>query len=355
MFFESKKNRPTLFLAPMADVTNPAYRKIAQDRGADFTYTEMIHADGFNHGGPYAKNRGFSIGGVPYGIQIVGNSADSIAKAAAGLEELFAPAVKVFDINMGCPSPPITKTGCGAALMASDFGTDSHPAAIVRRVCEVVDTPVSAKIRIYKSPEKTLVLAKSLEDAGAAALTVHGRTRDQFYSGKADWSVIAGIKKELSIPIILNGDICDEKSLQTAMDLTGCDGYMIGRGAIGHPRIFGRLIRFLETGEPMETSPVSEFDARTADFKQYCLCLDRCGLFRHVNIRAHAQWFTTGLPFSREMRLQINDLHKDVKIRNMDFDELEAERRVLAFEIETIFGDYADKCRREYPGEPPLF
>ena len=163
----------------MADVTNPAFRFIAHNCGADFTYTEMIHADGFNHGDPYAKNRGFSINGLPYGVQIVGNDSISIAKAAAGLEELFAPAVRIFDINMGCPAPPILKTGCGASLMAKDFDSNHHPSKIVRRVCDEIKTPVSAKIRIYNDKEKTIRLAKSLEDAGASVLTIHGRTKSQ--------------------------------------------------------------------------------------------------------------------------------------------------------------------------------
>ena len=345
MFFEWNEKRPALFLAPMADVTNPAYRKIAQDHGADFTYTEMIHADGFNYGDPYAKNRSFSIQDVPYGIQIVGSSADSIAKAAVGLEEMFTPAAKVFDINMGCPAPPIIRTGCGAALMASDIGTESHPATIVRRVCDAVGTPVTAKIRIYKDAKKTLELAKSIEDAGAAALTVHGRTRDQMYSGKADWERVAEIKKELSIPVILNGDISDEKSLQAAMDLTDCDGYMIGRGAIGNPRIFERLKYYLKNGELRQRTPADETASRREDFNRYCLYLDRYGLYRHVNIRAHAQWFTKGLPLSREMRLQMNELRKDRKVRNMDFNELEEERRALAFEIVKIFETFEEKTR----------
>ena len=323
----------------MADVTNPAYRKIAQNHGADFTYTEMIHSDGFNHGDPYAKNRGFSIDSIPYGIQIVGSNADSISKAAAGLEQMF-PAAKILDINMGCPSPPILKTGCGAALMASDFGSKSHPAEIVRRVCDAAEMPVSAKIRIYKDDEKTLRLAKSIEDAGASALTIHGRTKDQMYSGKANWETIAKIKKELSIPVILNGDIRDEKSLQKAVELTSCDGYMVGRGAIGNPYLFRKLKYFLETGEFLFVSPLEEFSQRLSDFNFYCDYLDEYDLFPHVNIRAHAQWFTTGLPFSREMRLKINDLHKEIKIRNLSSEDLEEERRTLAFEIVSVFEEF---------------
>ena len=343
MFFDFKPNQPALFLAPMADVTNPAFRKISQNHGADFTYTEMVHSDGFNHGDPYAKDRGFSIDDIPYGIQIVGSNADSISKAAAGLEYLFSPAVKIIDVNMGCPSPPILKTGCGAALMASDFGTDSHPAEIVRRVCDAIETPVSAKIRIYKDDAKTLRLAKSIEDAGASALTVHGRTKDQMYSGKANWDVIAAIKKELSIPVILNGDIRDEKSLQKAIELTNCDGYMVGRGAIGNPFLFRKLKHFLETGNCLSISSGEEFNQRLSDFKLYCDYLDKYNLFLHVNIRAHAQWFTTGLPFSREMRLKMNELHKEIRIRNFSFEELEEERRTLAFEIVSVFEEFSEK------------
>ena len=347
MFYNFNSAHPALFLAPMADVTNPAFRFVAHEHGADFTYTEMIHSDGFNHGDAYAKNRGFSIHNIPYGIQIVGNQAESIAKAAADLEKMF-PAAAVLDINMGCPSPPITKTGCGAALLATDFGSASHPSSIVRRVCDAADLPISAKIRVYKDPEKTLRLAKSLEDAGVSALTVHGRTRDQMYSGKSNWALIAEIKKELSIPVILNGDVRDEKSFQQAMLQTECDGYMIGRGAIGNPAIFQRLKYFLKNGESAPDGPVEIFETRRADLKSYFSYLDQYDLYSFVNVRAHAQWFTTGLPYSREMRLRINDLHKEIKIRNLTDDELVEERRILSSEISNIFDEYADKCRKEY-------
>ncbi|WNY23953.1 tRNA-dihydrouridine synthase B [Methanimicrococcus hongohii] len=348
MFYDFSQKKPALFLAPMADVTNPAFRFVAHQRGADFTYTEMIHSDGFNHGDPYAKNRGFSIDEIPYGIQIVGNSAESISKAAAGLENLFKPAAKVIDINMGCPSPPITKTGCGAALMARDFSAANHPASIVRSVCDAAMFPVTAKIRIYKDDEKTLRLAKSIENAGAAAITVHGRTRDQMYSGVANWEIAAKIKKELSIPVILNGDIVDEKSLQTAMDLTNCDGYMIGRGTIGNPFLFQKLNSYLKNGELETISMPDEFEARVSDLNQYLILLKRYDLLPHVNVRAHSQWFTKGLPYSRAMRLKINDLHNDVKIRSFSDEELTVEREALGFEILNIFNEYADKCRKEY-------
>lgn len=332
----------------MADVTNPAFRFIAHNCGADFTYTEMIHADGFNHGDPYAKNRGFSINGLPYGVQIVGNDSVSIAKAAAGLEELFAPAVRIFDINMGCPAPPILKTGCGASLMAKDFDSNHHPSKIVRRVCDEIKTPVSAKIRIYNDKEKTIRLAKSLEDAGASVLTIHGRTKSQMYSGNADWKTIGAIQKELSIPVILNGDIVDEKSLQAAMDLTNCDGYMIGRAAIGNPGIFRKLKSYLKTGTAEEVSPPVEFKNRIQDLNQYFSDLKKYNLLVHVNVSAHAQWFTKGLPDSREMRMKINALHKDIKIRHFSDEELAAERESLAAEIMVILNEYAEKCEQEY-------
>jgi len=337
--FLTPQSFPALLLAPMADVTNPAFRRICISHGADFTYTEMIHSDGFLNGDLYAQNRGYSIDKIPYGIQIVGSNASSIAKAAAGLERLFAPTAKVIDINMGCPAPPIIRTGCGAALLSAAPGTESHPTTIIQKVVKMVETPISAKIRIYRTSEKTLELAKSLEKAGASVLTIHGRTKEQGYSGKADWDVVRQIKEELSIPIVLNGDIFTAKDLEKAIEKTNCDGYMIGRGAVGNPFIFKKMKHFLKTGEPLILTETEEFEQRLSDFKAYAALLSKYDLLPYINVKAHAQWFTTGLAESREMRLQMNLLHKDIKIRNMPVEELTQERESLIEGIIQIFED----------------
>ena len=340
------QSSPALLLAPMADVTNPAFRRICISHGADFTYTEMIHSDGFLNGDLYAQRRGYSIDEMPYGIKIVGNNAPSISKAALGLEKLFSPIAKVIDINMGCPAPPIIKTGCGAALLSAARGTQSHPVTIIQRVVKTVETPVSAKIRIYRTPEKTLALAKSLEKAGASVLTVHGRTKEQGYSGKADWDVIRQIKEELSIPVVLNGNVFTPKDLEKAIEKTNCDGYMIGRGAVGNPFIFKKMKHFLKTGEPLFLTETEEFEQRLSDFKVYAALLSKYDLLPYVNVKAHAQWFTTGLAESREMRLSINLLHKDVKIRNLPVDELVQEREALIEGIIRIFEKGVENCQK---------
>ena len=333
------QSSPALLLAPMADVTNPAFRRICISHGADFTYTEMIHSDGFLNGDLYAQRRGYSIDEMPYGIQIVGSNASSISKAALGLERLFAPTAKVIDINMGCPAPPIIRTGCGAALLSAATGSESHPATIVQKVVKTIETPVSAKIRIYRTPEKTLALAKSLEKAGASVLTIHGRTKEQGYSGKADWDVVRQIKEELSIPVVLNGNVFTPKDLGNAIEKTNCDGYMVGRGAVGNPFIFKKMKHFLKTGEPLVLTETEEFEQRLSDFKAYAALLSKYDLLPYINVKAHAQWFTTGLVESREMRLQINLLHKDIKIRNLSVEELTQERKLLIDGIIQVFED----------------
>jgi nifR3 family TIM-barrel protein len=340
------QSTPALLLAPMADVTNPAFRRVCMSHGADFAYTEMIHTDGFLNGDPYAQHRGYSIDNLPYGIQIVGSNASSIAKTAKGLEQMFSPIVKVIDINMGCPSPPIVKTGCGAALLSAAAGTQAHPEVIIQKVTQAIETPVSAKIRIYRSPEKTIELAKMIERAGASVLTIHGRTKEQGYSGKADWDVVRQIKKELGIPIILNGDIFAPKDLGKAIEKTNCNGYMIGRGAVGNPFLFKKMKHFLETGEPLILTEAEEFAQRLSDFKAYAALLSKHNLLPYTNVKAHAQWFTKGLAMSGEMRLQINLLHKDIKIRNMSDEELTEERRMLAESIFQIFEDGIEKQER---------
>lgn len=334
-----QKSRPAVFLAPMADVTNPAFRALCAEHGADFTYTEMISADGLLNGDSYAEDRGFSADGRPYGVQISGSAAQNIAKAAGIIEDMFRPAV--IDINMGCPSPRIIKSGCGAFLMTQE----GKPSAIVKETTAAVKTPVTVKMRIFKDENATLRLAESIENAGAAALTVHGRTRDMMYSGRSDTGIIRKIRETLSIPVIASGDVRDEASAVRILEETGCSAVMIGRGAIGNPFVFRRIVHFLENKEyhpaalendrPNETGP-AETAQRISDFCRYCDLLDANGLYPHVNIRAQAQWFTTGLPGSREIRLRINDLHKDVKIDVNDRPALTEERRRLADEIKEI-------------------
>lgn len=289
-----------LLLAPMADVTNLAFRLLCRQYGADLTYTEMISADALLN-----ENRKSMLEGLsapedrPFGVQLFGNSPEKLRAAALFIESECRP--EIIDINMGCPVQRITGAGCGSALL----GSPALVSGIISELTDALRTPVTAKIRIFSRDEKTLEVARLIEQAGAAALTVHGRKAEQMYSGNSDLGVLRSIKKELSIPVIANGDIKDEESAEYALDFTGCDGLMIGRAAMGNPFIFRRLRHYLATGEKLETGrPVQQLE----DFRMYVNLLVEHNLFSSRNLRMHAHWFTKGLHGSRQIREKINNL-----------------------------------------------
>jgi tRNA-dihydrouridine synthase B len=293
-----------LLLAPMADVTNLAFRLLCRQHGADLTYTEMISADALINENRKSFLKGLSSSeDRPFGVQIVGSSPDKLRKAALFVENEYRP--EIIDVNMGCPVQRITGTGCGSALLNS-------PKLVYEIISELTDalkTPVTAKIRILESDEKTLEIAHLIEKAGAFALTVHGRKAEQMYSGSSDFAVIRMVKSKLSIPVIANGDIRDEESAESALDFTGCDGLMIGRAAMGNPFIFRRIRHYLETGEKLEVDRQAQ---QLEDFETYITLLEEHDLFSSLNLRMHAHWFTKGLHGSRQIREKINNL-KDGK------------------------------------------
>ncbi len=293
-----------LLLAPMADVTNLAFRLLCRQHGADLTYTEMISSDALINENRKSFLKGLSSSeDRPFGVQIVGSSPDKLRKAALFVENEYRP--EIIDVNMGCPVQRITGTGCGSALLNS-------PKLVYEIISELTDalkTPVTAKIRILESDEKTLEIAHLIEKAGAFALTVHGRKAEQMYSGSSDFAVIRMVKSELSIPVIANGDIRDEESAESALDFTGCDGLMIGRAAMGNPFIFRRIRHYLETGEKLEVDRQAQ---QLEDFETYVTLLEEHDLFSSLNLRMHAHWFTKGLHGSRQIREKINNL-KDGK------------------------------------------
>lgn len=293
-----------LLLAPMADVTNLAFRLLCRQHGADLTYTEMISADALINENRKSFLKGLSSSeDRPFGVQIVGSSPDKLRKAALFVENEYRP--EIIDVNMGCPVQRITGTGCGSALLNS-------PKLVYEIISELTDalkTPVTAKIRILERDEKTLEIAHLIEKAGAFALTVHGRKAEQMYSGSSDFAVIRMVKSELSIPVIANGDIRDEESAESALDFTGCDGLMIGRAAMGNPFIFRRIRHYLETGEKLEVDRQAQ---QLEDFETYVTLLEEHDLFSSLNLRMHAHWFTKGLHGSRQIREKINNL-KDGK------------------------------------------
>lgn len=238
----------------MAGVTDRAFRETAVSFGAAYTATEMISAKGVEMGNKESLEMlKVEKNGAPIAVQLFGNSATCMAAAAAAAAE-FSP--DFIDINMGCPAPKIVKGGSGSALMKEP----ELACEIVRAVSESVNIPVTVKIRKGwdSQHENAVQLAAMLEQAGAAAITVHGRTRQEMFSGTVDYEVIRRVKDAVKIPVIGNGDITDEASAAKMLEKTGCDAIMIGRGAFGNPWLFARINAYLNTSNMLLPPTINE-------------------------------------------------------------------------------------------------
>jgi len=286
-----------IFLAPMSNVTNLPFRLMCREYGASMSYTEMISSDAIIHENKKTVRRGISCDSErPFGIQIFGNSPETMIVAAQRIEESYRP--DIIDVNFGCPARLLTKDGCGSALLRC-------PELIFDILKDLVDnlsTPVTAKIRILENMEDSIKIAELIEKAGASAITVHGRTQQQQYSGKSNMDYAKRIKQELSIPVIANGDIVDEHSAEKILEYTECDGIMIGRAAMGNPFLFKRISYYMTTGELLEYNSCQQ---RYADFSDYIERLDEYGLTDTINMKAQAQWFTRGIRGGRSVREKI--------------------------------------------------
>jgi nifR3 family TIM-barrel protein len=272
-------------LAPMCEVTKLPFRLICKRYGAAIVYTEMIHADAYIMGADRTKKRAIVLDDErPVGIQIVGSSLEKLKRAAVMIERDLEP--DILDINIGCPAYNVMKTGSGSALLR-DLGKLSE---IVRELSSSVKIPFTCKIRILDNDEDTLRAAKMIERSGAAALTVHGRTARQGYSGKADWEMIRKIKHQAKIPIILNGDIIDESSASSALEATGCDAVMVGRAAIKNPFIIRQISHFLDTGESLKNT----FKDKLKDYEEIISLYERYGIDDLTALKLLAQNFTKG-------------------------------------------------------------
>jgi tRNA-dihydrouridine synthase B len=295
-----------LVMAPMAGITNLPFRLMVKRLGAGLVTSEMVNAMGLAAGQKksrdYLKNQPAE---KPLAVQIFGSDAQAMARAAQMAVEAGA---DIVDINMGCPVKKVVKTGAGASLLR-DRRRVAEIVSTVRLACPV---PLTAKIRAGWSPEKPVAsdVARVIEDCGADAITVHPRFATQRYSVPADWSLIGRVKERLKIPVIGNGDIFEPSQALKMRQDTGCDGVMIGRGAIGNPWIFKQIIGF-EQGRPLLIPNLSERRAFIMEhFQALSSPMGPHRAARHM--RGLLLWYTKGLPHSSRFRGNIN------KIKDLD-------------------------------------
>lgn len=294
-----------VFLAPMAGITDMAFRIICKEMGSGLTYTEMVSSKGMFFGSIRTKDLLiFAKEEKPRAAQIFGNDPGIMAKMAEEVEALGA---EIIDINMGCPASKIVKNGDGSALMRDPEKAE----AIVNKVTSAVKVPITVKFRKGWDNESIngIDFAKRMEQSGAAALTIHGRTRDQFYSGKADWNIIRDIKEAVRVPVIGNGDIFSPEDAKKMLEETGCDGVMIGRGAEGNPWIFKRTIEYLKSGIllPLPTNR----ERLEMLIRQLKMVVELKGEDIGVmEMRKQGAWYLKGLPGGAIVKTKLQTLKK---------------------------------------------
>lgn len=306
-----------LLLAPMAGVSDEALRTLCREQGADLTYTEMVSAKGLSYANEKTRHL-LSLAPVEdqVVVQLFGHEPDTMASQAAWVEGEMGNTLAYVDINMGCPARKITSKGDGSALMKDP----ERASAIVRAVVAAVDHPVTVKFRRgwAEGDETAPEFAQRMEDAGAAAVAVHGRYAEQLYRGSADWGVIGRVKQMVSVPVVGNGDVRSGADAVALVERTGCDAVMIARGAEGNPWLFAQAKAAL-AGCPEPALPT--LDERIAMARRHARLLSEREGRSIVRMRKHAMWYMAGLPGASAARGCINDC---VTLEDFDrvFDEL---------------------------------
>ena len=292
-----------LILAPMAGVSDLPFRLLCREQGAGLVCMEMVSAKAILY-----KNRNteelltIDPKEHPVSLQLFGSDPDIISEIAKQIEER---PFDILDLNMGCPVPKVVNNGDGSALMKNP----RLAGEIIEKTARAIKKPLTVKIRkgFDDAHVNAVELAHIAQESGAAAVAVHGRTREQYYAGHADWDIIRQVKEAVSIPVIGNGDIRTPEDVAAIAEQTGCDGYMIARGAEGNPWIFRQILHYFETGEHLsrpDFSEVTEMLLRHAKMQIDCKG-DYTGI---REIRKHAAWYTAGYRNSSKLRGRINEV-----------------------------------------------
>ena len=292
-----------VFLSPMAGVTDLPFRTICKEKGCGMLYTEMINAKALCDDDENTKKMlRMDKDEHPVAVQIFGSDPEFMGKAAIIMNQYPN---EILDINMGCPAPKVIKNGDGSALMRNP----KLAAEVLTAVVKNSEKPVTLKIRKGWDDDSVnaVEIAKIAEECGISALAIHGRTREQFYSGKADWDIIAEIKQAINIPVIGNGDVFEVEDAVNMLEKTKCDAIMIGRGAQGNPWIFNRINHYMKTGEILP-EPTLEEKITTA-IRHMNLAVAEHGDYVAVReMRKHIGWYLKGLKNSAKYRDQINKI-----------------------------------------------
>lgn len=292
-----------VILAPMAGVTDLPFRLICREMGAGLVCMEMVSAKAIYYNNKNTEELlNIHPEEIPASLQLFGSDPEIVAQMAARIQER---PFSILDFNMGCPVPKVVNNGEGSALMKNPKLAEELLTKLVR----AVDKPVTVKIRkgFDDSCINAVEIAKIAESCGVAAVAVHGRTRAQYYSGKADWDIIRQVKEAVKIPVIGNGDVDSPEAARAMLDSTGCDGVMIGRAAQGNPWIFRETVRFLEDGVLLPGPERQE--KKQVILRHAALQLETKGEYTAVReMRKHLAWYSAGIPHSARFRGMINSM-----------------------------------------------